>query len=510
MIHISLMVYWKLKETVHFDDPHSSNSHFNQLEITNTSTTGVTFETKLVVSTLFDHQRNTYQLTQTDNSFVDYDLDGLLDHLDEYPLDDGRDEDTDLDGIPDFKDTDDDNDDVLDVNDAFPLDATESIDTDGDGVGNNADTDDDNDGINDDVDDEPLIRYVPDKTAPIITLTGNVEITLSVGDNYTDAGYAAEDNVDGDITANVVITGDVNTNVTGTYTITYNVNDAAGNAADQLSRQVTVQDSSVDIALNIYAPKSVYDTDVGESVTIPVMYQAEDDSQISSLSFKLYFNSELLQWNQVNDLVSTGLLGGMDTVYEDTDDNDNNVLTDSYLQVTWFDLSSNWPGESGEIKLFDIEFVLLQDLAEDTTSLSIMGDEAGISSGYKVVAEPIDIAMVSNLFSLDVNGDGKVSLPIDGFIILRSMVGFPAPALASNDDMFDASRTRDEMAELLNNAKDNLALDINGDGKVSLPIDGFIILRHMVGFPASALASDEDMSDATRTKDEMKSYMQGL
>jgi hypothetical protein len=351
---------------------------------------------------------------------------------------------------------------------------------------------------------------VVDKTAPIITLTGNVEITLSVGDNYTDAGYAAEDNVDGDITANVVITGDVNTNVTGTYTITYNVNDAAGNAADQLSRQVTVQDSSVDIALNIYAPKSVYDTDVGESVTIPVMYQAEDDSQISSLSFKLYFNSELLQWNQVNDLVSTGLLGGMDTVYEDTDDNDNNALTDSYLQVTWFDLSNNWPGESGEIKLFDIEFVLLQDLAEDTTSLSIMGDEAGISSGYKVVAEPIDIAMVSNLFSLDVNGDGKVSLPIDGFIILRSMVGFPAPALASNDDMFDASRTRDEMAELLNNAKDNLALDINGDGKVSLPIDGFIILRHMVGFPASALASDEDMSDATRTKDEMKSYMQGL
>jgi hypothetical protein len=110
-------------------------------------------------------------------------------------------------------------------------------------------------------------------------------------------------------------------------------------------------------------------------------------------------------------------------------------------------------------------------------------------------------------FSFDVNGDGKVSLPIDGFIILRSMVGFPASALASDDDMLDASRTRDEMAVLLNNAKDNLLLDINGDGQVSLPIDGFIILRHMVGFPASALASDEDMSDATRTRDEMKSYM---
>ena len=115
-----------------------------------------------------------------------------------------------------------------------------------------------------------------------------------------------------------------------------------------------------------------------------------------------------------------------------------------------------------------------------------------------------------NVFSFDVNGDGKVSLPIDGFIILRSMVGLPASALASDDDMVEASRTRDEMAVLLNNAKDNLWLDINGDGKVNLPIDGFIILRHMVGFPASTLASDEDMIDATRTKDEMKSYMQSF
>jgi hypothetical protein len=112
-----------------------------------------------------------------------------------------------------------------------------------------------------------------------------------------------------------------------------------------------------------------------------------------------------------------------------------------------------------------------------------------------------------SLFSLDVNGDDKVSLPIDGFIILRSMVGFPASALASDEDMADASRTRDEMSVLLNNAKDGLVLDINGDDKVSLPIDGFIILRHMVGFPASALASDEDMVNATRTRDEMKNYM---
>jgi hypothetical protein len=399
-----------------------------------------------MVSILFDHQKNAYQLTQTGNSFVDYDLDGVLDHLDEYPLDgDLKDKDTDLDGMPDFQDTDDDNDGVLDTMDAFSLNVAASIDTDLDGLPDNfhescndecitasgliLDLDDDNDDVPDNEDDYPL-----------------------------DPEKSKDDR----------------------------------------------------IVLNVYAPESTYVVAVGETVTIPVMYQPSDDSQINALSFKLYFNSQLLQWNETTNLISTGLLGGMDTVYDDTDNGDNDALTDSYLQVTWFDLSNNWPGISGESKLFDIEFYLLQDLGADTTALSVVGDDAGISTGYKVVSEPINVTKSLNLFTLDINGDGKVSLPIDGFVILRSMVGFPASALASNDDMFDASRTRDEMADLLNNAKDNLLLDINGDGKVSLPIDGFIILRHMVGFPAASLASDEDMVGAIRTRDEMKRYMESF
>jgi hypothetical protein len=364
--------------------------------------------------------------------------------------------------------------------DAFPLDETESVDSDGDGIGNNADTDDDNDGIEDNVD------------AFITNAAASIDTDL---DGLPDVFHK-----------NCSETCAINSG------LTLDLDDDNDGVSDNEDFYPLDPEKSEDtrIALNIYSPQNVYGVDVGESVTIPVMYQASDDSQIGALSFKLYFNSQLLRWNQVTNLISTGLLGGMDTVYEDIDDSDSDALTDSYLQVTWFDLSNNWPGESGEIKLFDIEFTLLQYLAEDTTSLTIVGDDAGTSTGYKVVTKPVKVAMSFNLFSLDVNSDGKVSLPIDGFIILRSMVGFPASALASDDDMLDTSRTRNEMSEILNNAKDNLLLDINGDGKVSLPIDGFIILRHMVGFPASALASDEDMVDATRTKDEMKSYLESF
>ena len=53
--------------------------------------------------------------------------------------------DTDLDGMPDLVDPDDDNDGYNDTGDEFPLDPTEWVDTDGDGVGDNADPDDDGD-----------------------------------------------------------------------------------------------------------------------------------------------------------------------------------------------------------------------------------------------------------------------------------------------------------------------------------------------------------------------------
>ena len=63
--------------------------------------------------------------------------------------------------------------------------------------------------------------------APVITLTGS-NVTVNVGDTYTDAGATASDDEEGDITANIVVGGDtVDTATAGTYTITYDVSDGA-------------------------------------------------------------------------------------------------------------------------------------------------------------------------------------------------------------------------------------------------------------------------------------------
>jgi hypothetical protein len=104
----------------------------------------------------------------------------------------------------------------------------------------------------------------PDTTAPVITLNGASTINLNPGDTYNELGATAIDNVDGDISANINIGGDtVNTNALGTYTVTYNVSDAAGNAATQVVRTVIVADTAPPVITLIGA--STINLNVGDT-----------------------------------------------------------------------------------------------------------------------------------------------------------------------------------------------------------------------------------------------------
>ncbi len=78
-----------------------------------------------------------------------------------------------------------------------------------------------------------------DTTSPVITLEYSSTINLSVGESYSEFGATCTD--DTDTTCNVIIGGDiVNTNIAGTYTVTYNATDEAGNSATEVVRAVIV------------------------------------------------------------------------------------------------------------------------------------------------------------------------------------------------------------------------------------------------------------------------------
>lgn len=90
-----------------------------------------------------------------------------------------------------------------------------------------------------------------DKTAPTITLKGNAVENVYLGDNYTDSGFSASDNCDGDITSGVIKTGSVNVNAVGTYSLIYTVKDKALNET-KVERKVNVVNREVSIPGTIY------------------------------------------------------------------------------------------------------------------------------------------------------------------------------------------------------------------------------------------------------------------
>lgn len=83
--------------------------------------------------------------------------------------------------------------------------------------------------------------FIGDLTPPELTLEGPANVGLYMGETYTEPGYTATDNHDGDLTAKVVTEGAVDINTFGVYTLKYTVKDAAGNSAEA-TRRVFVYD----------------------------------------------------------------------------------------------------------------------------------------------------------------------------------------------------------------------------------------------------------------------------
>lgn len=87
----------------------------------------------------------------------------------------------------------------------------------------------------------PPTPPTPERKAPTLTIVGSNPVILNIGSGtpYTEQGATAYDEVDGNISANVRITGSVDISNAGTYTITYTVSNSAGLSATA-TREVRV------------------------------------------------------------------------------------------------------------------------------------------------------------------------------------------------------------------------------------------------------------------------------
>ena len=94
-----------------------------------------------------------------------------------------------------------------------------------------------------------IVDNAKDVTAPELRLNGDSEITLPVGTEFEDPGYTATDDYDGDLTDKVVRSGNVDPRTKGTYTLTYTVQDSAGNVTSKTRTIIYEEYANIEITL---------------------------------------------------------------------------------------------------------------------------------------------------------------------------------------------------------------------------------------------------------------------
>ena len=106
----------------------------------------------------------------------------------------------------------------------------------------------------------------PDQSAPVITLTDD-SVSIEQGEQFIEPGFAAEDNLDGNVTSQVVVSSaPIFSNlVPGTYVFNYNVEDAAGNKAETKNRVVVVRPDAT-------APEITLNGELNDSVRVFEVY----------------------------------------------------------------------------------------------------------------------------------------------------------------------------------------------------------------------------------------------
>ena len=122
--------------------------------------------------------------------------------------------------------------------------------------------------------DEISVTYTPvaaDVKRPVITIIGDNPGEVVQGGTYVDEGATAEDNVDGDITANIATVSTLDVNTLGDYTVTYTVSDAAGNEDEEIRTVTVFADAPPVITLtgdaNVELPRTAIYTELGATAT---------------------------------------------------------------------------------------------------------------------------------------------------------------------------------------------------------------------------------------------------
>ncbi len=280
---------------------------------------------------------------------------------------------------------------------------------------------------------------VVDATKPSITLNGDTTINLIIGGAYEELGATANDNVDGDISSKIVISGAVDASVIGTYAIAYNVSDAAGNQAKEAVRTVIVSE------LDTTAP------------TVTTLGTGAKDYQLPLLrEDPVLFGATLIFSEELSDAgktaVEDALAAGADKTltYRWGSDGNNNKLRISVAEEETAIFANDVVADVSDVAGNTAELFLINSLADNQTSPVTADDGSGTATADSttpevVIIDPnqsVDITISSgtanptiNVSSLITGGTGTLpKITINSANAGNASVEIPASAVVTSAD----------------------------------------------------------------------------
>jgi len=218
---------------------------------------------------------------------------------------------------------------------------------------------------------------VVDTTGPVITLTGDAEVTFEVGSAYVDDGATATDNYDTVLMVDVDASSVVMSTV-GVYTVYYNVTDANDNDAVTVTRTVNVVDTQIPVI-------TLLGGQIDGTQTIPVYY---DYVELGASISDNYYN-DLVAVIDASD-VDTSLVGTYYVTYNVTDPS-LNIASEVVRTVHVIDNGLPVITRTGPAKV-TIE-VGTPYLDEGATAQDVVDDDAALTADI-VVVNPVNVDVV--------------------------------------------------------------------------------------------------------------------
>ena len=265
------------------------------------------------------------------------------------------------------------------------------------------------------------VELMIDNIPPVIVTIGT-DVTVALGATYTDAGATASDNVDGDISENIVVTSNVDTTQLGSYAVRYNVQDGNGNAAIEVIRNVTVEDVDTD-------GDGILDAN-DNCVSEPNSDQLDTDGDAVGNVCDLDDDNDGVVDNE-----DAFPLDGTESVDTDSDGIGNNADQDD--------------DGDGVVDILDA-FPLDPSETMDT-DLDGIGNNADTDDDNDGVLDSLDFypldASKTNEQLLDIDGNNEVDALTDGLLILRYVFGLRGSVLTAGVVAGDATRASAEEIE---------------------------------------------------------------